>query len=119
MASLTLNSLTLPDPTSYKVTRFYREASVAMADGSIRRDQLSTTLKHKWTFAWTAINDTHKVDVQTAYGYVRDSSTTFTDHDGGSFTVVRAEEMEDLQFEYVLNPSEDLWTTSDFILIEV
>lgn len=119
MASLTLNGLTLPDPTTYKVTRFYRESTTVMADGTIRRDQISTTQKHKWVFAWTAINDTHKGDVQTAYGYVRNSSTTFTDHDGGSFTVVRAEEMNEVEFEYVLNPNEDLWTTSDFMLVEV
>lgn len=120
MATLTLNSNNLPDPQTYKIGRFFRGSSVTMADGTIRFDLVSATAKRRFTLQWVAITDAERTILETAFDDLDSSSQTFTDHLSASFTVTRAEDQEEIEFEHVPTAaSGERWSTNALVLVEV
>jgi len=120
MATLTLNSNNLPDPQVYKITRFFRSSSTTMADGTIRFDLVSATAKRKFTLQWVAVTDADRTTLEAAFDDLDDGSQTFTDHLSASFTVTRAEDQDEIEFEHVPTAtSGERWSTNTLVLVEV
>lgn len=118
MATLTLNSTNLPDPTTYKESLFYVSAGEEMADGTIRHDKLVAAVKRRFTLQWTALSSAQKSTLITAFDDVSDSTKVFTDVDGTSYSVIRAKDQDELEFEALPTAAGVLWSTGTLVLVE-
>jgi hypothetical protein len=118
MATLTLNSNNLPDPQVYKTSTFYRGAATVMADGTIRRDLVDSSAKRRFTLQWVAVTDANKTTLETAFADLDNGSQTFTDHGSTSYTVTRADDQDELEFEHVPTANGNRWNTNTLVLIE-
>jgi hypothetical protein len=97
----TLASNTLAHPTSYTVRRGYRGGQSIMADGSLSTDLVSATAKRTWDLGWDALTDAQRTTLQTAFDAIENTSGTYVDIDGTSYTVTLDEGDIGLEFEAV------------------
>lgn len=94
----TLNGANIPYPKAeggYIEETFLKGGVRRMADGSLVRDLVTTSVKLRFTFNYSFLTVTERGQVETALGYLKDgTSRTFVSPRNISYTVVLAEDGE-------------------------
>lgn len=93
----TLNGANIPYPKNdgYTEKSFLKGSSRRMANGSIVRDLVTTSVKLRFTLRYEYLTVTERGQVETALGYLKDgTSRTFLSPRNISYTVVLAEDGE-------------------------
>lgn len=112
MAAPVLAGQTLADPTDYKRTRTYRGGRQIMADGSMVIDLVNTSAKMTWELGWPAMTDAEFGKLRDAFDALKDTSGTFVDVDGTSYTVTLGEAFDTLERVYVRSRAGNRWQAS-------
>ena len=94
-----LASNTLAVPNRYKQYSGYRGGTSIMADGSMTTDLVSTTAKLRWEIGWDWLTSAQVATLKTAVDAVKNTSGTFVDVDGTSYTVTLDDGFLELEFE--------------------
>lgn len=110
----TLASNTLAMPGGYSVTVGYRGGRQLMADGSIVTDLVNANAKRVWVLSWPALTDAQRTTLETAFAAIKDTSGTYVDINGSSYTVTLAEGQPELEFtaQHYANGASVRWETS-------
>ncbi len=83
-----LAGYTLPHPSEYRDIDYYRRTVQEMADGSQQVALLSSTVKKKFQLDWQNLTGSERTTVQNAFNAIRESSGSYTDPDGNTYTVL-------------------------------
>lgn len=86
---LVLAGTTLPWHSDYQRDREIRGVDTEMADGSIVTELVQASAKRIWRISWTSLTATQVATLENAFDAILDSSGSFTDMDGASYTVTR------------------------------
>ena len=95
----TLASQSLAVPNRYKQTTGYRGGTSIMADGSMTTDLVSTTAKLRWELGWDWLTAAQVTTLKAAVDAVKNTSGTFVDVDGTSYTVTLDDGFLDVEIE--------------------
>lgn len=95
----TLASQSLATPNRYKQTTGYRGGTSIMADGSMTTDLVSTSAKLRWEIGWDWLTSTQVATLKTAVDAIKNTSGTFVDVDGTSYTVTLDDGFLDVEIE--------------------
>jgi len=101
MSAPTLAGTTLPSPKVYKRRRTYRGGRTIKANGQMVTDMISTTAKHDFEMAWSALTANEFAAVRTAFDALKNSSGTFVDIYGTTYTVTLHPDQAELADESV------------------
>ena len=94
-----LATYTLPIPNRYKQMFGYRGGTSIMADGSMTTDLVSTSAKLRWEIGWDWLTSAQVTTLKTAVDAVKNTSGTFVDVDGTSYTVTLDDGFLDVEIE--------------------
>ena len=94
-----LAGTTLTVPSGYTQTVGYRGGRQLMADGTLVTDLVNTSAKRVFELSWNALTDAQKSSLETAHAAIKDTSGSYTDISGTSYTVTLDEGGGDLEFE--------------------
>ena len=86
-------------PNRYKQTVGYRGGTSIMADGSMTTDLVSTTAKLRWEIGWDWLTSAQVATLKTAVDAIKNTSGTFVDVDGTSYTVTLDDGFLDVEIE--------------------
>lgn len=83
-----LGGVTLPLPAKYEEAWFQRGTARRMADGSIRWDYISVTMKRKFRISWLNISSANRTTVLSAINTaITGIGVSYTSPEGSSYTV--------------------------------
>ena len=68
-----------------------------MADGTLVTDLVNANAKRVFTLSWTALTDAQRATLETAYAAIKDTSATYVDISGTSYTVTLDEAQNELE----------------------
>lgn len=85
--SMSLNSVTIPDPSEEEIEVFIRGTSYALADGSVNHEYVSLSQKKRWSFKWNAVTESDKDDLVDACIACLSGNRPFVDYNSDSYTV--------------------------------
>ena len=110
----TLGGSTLTVPSGYTVTLSYRGGRQLMADGTLVTDLVNANAKRVFNLSWLALTDAQRSTLETAYATVKDTSATYVDISGTSYTVTLDEGGDELEFEahHAGNGAAVRWSTA-------
>ncbi len=94
-----LAGTTLTVPSGYTQTVGYRGGRQLMADGTLVTDLVNTSAKRVFELTWNALTDAQKSSLETAHAAIKDTSGSYTDISGTSYTVTLDEGSGELKFE--------------------
>ena len=83
----TLATYTLAVPNKWRQYVGYRGGTSIMADGSMTTDLVLLTAKQRWEIGWDWLTSTQVGTLRLAVDAIKQSSGTFVDVDGVSYTV--------------------------------
>lgn len=89
-----LGGTTLPMPTDQDYTRLYRGGTQQMADGSIVKDLVDTTARHKFSLKWKLKTNTELGTIQTAWDGIKNTTATYTSIRNTNHTVTQPDGAE-------------------------
>lgn len=112
MAAPILAGQTLAHPTEYKKSITFRGGRQIMLDGTMVIDLVSTTGKTLWEMSWPAMSDSEVGALQTAFSALKDTSGSYTDIDGGVYTVTLAEDYDTIEYTFVRAKVGNRWATA-------
>lgn len=83
----TLAGFVLAEPSEYEEDLKYRGGTVEMASGAQKVDLVQASGKRTVKLTWSNISATQKGVIETALAITKDTSASFTDPAGATFTV--------------------------------
>lgn len=86
-------------PNRYKQTAGYRGSTSIMADGSMTTDLVNASAKLRWEIGWDWLTSAQVATLKTAVEAVKNTSGTYVDVDGTSYTVTLDDGFLELEFE--------------------
>lgn len=89
MATYMLAGTQLPSPQAQDVEYGYFGQGRKMASGAVVWDLVSASQKAKFSLKWVLMTSTQLTTIKTAYAAIDDSSGSYYDHSGQSWTVQR------------------------------
>jgi hypothetical protein len=89
MSTYLLAGTQLPAPSTQDIEYGYFGQGRKMANGAVVWDLVSAAQKAKFTLKWTLLSSANLSTVKTAYALLDDSSGSYYDHSGASWTVQR------------------------------
>ena len=95
----TLAAQTLAVPNRHKQTTHYRGSTSIMADGSMTTDLVNASAKQKWEIGWDWLTSAQVATLKTAVEAVKNTSGTYVDVDGTSYTVTLDDGFLDVEIE--------------------
>ena len=90
---------TLAAPNRYKQYSGYRGSTSIMADGSMTTDLVNASAKQKWEIGWDWLTSAQVATLKTAVEAVKNTSGTYVDVDGTSYTVTLDDGFLDVEIE--------------------
>lgn len=87
----TLGGVTLAYPEDQNYERFFRGGTLEMADGSIVKDLVDTTVRHRFRLRWRLLTSTEKGTIQTQWDAIKDATATYLSIENASYTVTQPE----------------------------
>lgn len=89
MPTYQLAGTQLPSPSAQDFELGYFGQGRKMANGSVVWDLVSAAQKAKFSLKWTLVTSSQLTTIKTAFALLDDSSGSYYDHAGSSWTVQR------------------------------
>lgn len=89
MPNYVLAGTQLPSPAAQDVEYGYFGQGRRMANGTVVWDLVSAAQKAKFSIKWALVTSAQRDSIKTAFAAIDDSSGSYYDHDGQSWTVQR------------------------------
>jgi len=105
----TLGGYTLANPYVYECPLEYRGGRRIMADGSLVTALVAPGGKHTFRLEWRLLTGAQLATIKTAFAAIDDSSGTFVDPNGDSYTVTQDDGDPMLATEMVNLPAGIRW----------
>ena len=90
----TLGGVSLPMPAEQPYVRLFRGGTLEMADGSIVKDLVDTTVRYRFTLKWKLITATQKGTIQTQWDAIKNATATYVSIENSSHTVTQPDGAE-------------------------
>ena len=95
----TLGAVALAMPKAQPYSHEYRGGTLDMADGSIVHDLTDATGRHTFRLRWEYLTAAEKLTITTQWNAIKNTTATYTDIEGNSYTVTQPEVGAKLEVE--------------------
>ena len=113
----TLGGVTLAYPAKQTYGRFFRGGTLEMADGSIVKDLVDTTVRYRFRLSWKLITSSQKSTIQTQWDAIKNTTATYVSIENTSHTVTQPDGAE-LEVEPVVTAGGDIKFNVSMELVE-
>lgn len=115
VTTVTINGVTIANPSEYRETYTHLGAARQMADGSIVRDLVNASSKSRFFLAWNRLTETQKDTLETTINTLAaaTATVTFVAPDGSSYSVWQDPDSVESEFEMWTDGANTvLWRTT-------
>lgn len=116
----TLAGVTLPYPTIYKTNWIVDGGAERAVNGAVKLSVVATRNRGRFTMRWELLRGADETNLLLAWDALRESSASFYDVRGHTYTVTRDPDQAELEFEWQPAKNGTDWVAStEMTLLEV